>query len=71
MRSLFALLLCVLSASAEVLEVSNWVVPPKSDPFYPGMDAVVGDEIVFTWPGMSSQNFDAIRYRCPFVDLSE
>mmetsp|Transcript_7197 Transcript_7197/g.14722 ORF Transcript_7197/g.14722 Transcript_7197/m.14722 type:complete len:154 (-) Transcript_7197:178-639(-) len=50
MRSLFALLLCVLSASAEVLEVSNWVVPPKSDPFYPGMDAVVGDEIVFTWP---------------------
>lgn len=32
------------------LEVSNWVVPPKSDPYYPSMDASVGDTIIFSWP---------------------
>ena len=51
MRSLVALLLFAMSVSGEVLEVTNWVVPPKSDPFYPTMDANVGDTIVFTWPG--------------------
>ena len=52
MRSLFVLLLCVLSVSGADLEVSNWVVPPEAQPYYPNMDAVVGETIVFTWPGM-------------------
>jgi len=50
MRSLLALLLFALSVSGADLEVSNWVVPPKSDPYYPIMDAGVGDTILFTWP---------------------
>ena len=52
MRSLLTLLLLVFSASADDLEVPNWVVPPKSDPFYPSLNADVGDTITFTWPGM-------------------
>jgi hypothetical protein len=51
MRSLLALLLFALSVSGADLEVSNWVVPPKANPYYPSMDAGVGDTILFTWPG--------------------
>lgn len=44
------LLLCFAAVSGAQLEVSDWVVPPKSNPYYPSMDAVVGDTITFTWP---------------------
>mmetsp|Transcript_26693 Transcript_26693/g.73410 ORF Transcript_26693/g.73410 Transcript_26693/m.73410 type:complete len:162 (+) Transcript_26693:89-574(+) len=49
MRSFLVLLLCVLAVSGADLEVTDWVVPPKSDPYYPSMDAFVGDTITFTW----------------------
>ena len=52
MKSLLVLLLCVLSVSGADLEVVDWVVPPEDSPYFPSMDAVVGDTIVFTWQGM-------------------
>jgi len=54
MRSAIILLLCVFAVSGADIDISEWVVPPKSDPYYPSVDAVVGDTISFAWPGMYS-----------------
>ena len=56
MKSLFVLLLCVFAVSGADLEITNWIVPPDSDPYYPNMDADVGDTITFTWTGRYRQN---------------
>eukprot|EP00532_Pseudo-nitzschia_australis_P012232 CAMPEP_0168212346 /NCGR_PEP_ID=MMETSP0140_2-20121125/4216_1 /TAXON_ID=44445 /ORGANISM="Pseudo-nitzschia australis, Strain 10249 10 AB" /LENGTH=159 /DNA_ID=CAMNT_0008139131 /DNA_START=100 /DNA_END=579 /DNA_ORIENTATION=+ len=50
MRSAIILLLCVFAVSGADIDISEWVVPPKSDPYYPSVDAVVGDTISFAWP---------------------
>ena len=50
-RALLVYFLCVLhNVSGAVLEVQNWVVPAENE-YFPNMDAVVGDTLIFTWPG--------------------
>jgi len=49
-RALLVYFLCVLhNVSGAVLEVQNWVVPAENE-YFPNMDAVVGDTLIFTWP---------------------